>query len=413
MPTLTRQPAIGGAPVAAAERMDVLDVIRGVAVLGILLINIETFSGYGMLTPAERAALPQARFDAPLAFALRFLVEGKFYSLFSFLFGVGFFVFFQRASARAAAAHATRLFKRRLTGLLLIGLAHSFLLWYGDILASYAVLGFALIPFTRRDDRAVLRWSMVFLASPVLLYVVLMALAAMASVPPPRPGESMPPVLTTAANLLAHGTLADFFRGNAIFTAANVARRLVLMFFPRVLGMFLLGYWAGRRGIFTDLDAHTPLLRRVAVTTFAIGLPLALADAILGATGSPMPPDGRGLLRTAVQSIASPALALGYAAGLCLLFRWRRAPLLAFAPAGRMALTNYLLQSVAGVAVFSTVGLELFGRVSLTDAVAGCVMFFAIQCAASRLWLSIARFGPVEWLWRSFTYRRAFPLIRT
>src|SRR5215203_954706 len=110
--------------------MDVLDVLRGIAVLGILLVNVESFIGFGFV-PAG-VALPGASSDPLALFLVEFLVQGKFYCLFSFLFGVGFSVFIQRASARGV--DAVRLFKRRLIGLLLIGLIHAVLIWYGETL---------------------------------------------------------------------------------------------------------------------------------------------------------------------------------------------------------------------------------------------------------------------------------------
>jgi uncharacterized protein len=398
------------APVAAAERMDVLDVIRGVAVFGILVVNIYAFSGYGFISAAQKAALPASRFDELADFAVGFLAEGKFYCLFSFLFGVGFSVFIQRASSRGA--DAVRLFKRRLVGLLLIGLAHSLLIWFGDILATYAVLGFALIPFVRRDDRSVLRWATIMLLAPMALYAALMGLAGLGPPPPAQAADTgLPPILATAIDGIAHGTYIDLVRGNVVFTIGNAIRRLLLMFFPRVLGMFLLGFHAGRAGIFANLDAHAALLRHVCAIGFAVGLPLSLVAAELS-TDVPGPPDLRGLLETILQSIGSPALALAYAAGLCLLFRLAPGAMLALAPAGRMALTNYLAQSVAGVLVFYGIGFRMFGRVSLTTALAGCVGFFVAQTIASRAWLAIAMFGPAEWLWRTFTYGRRFPLMR-
>lgn len=392
--------------------MDVLDVIRGVAVLGILVVNIYAFSGYDFISPSQRAALPASRFDELADFAVGFLAEGKFYCLFSFLFGVGFSVFIQRASARGLAADAIRLFKRRLVGLLLIGLVHSILIWFGDILATYAVLGFALIPFVRRDDRSVLRWATIMLLAPIGLYTVLLGLASLGPAPPPQAaGMGLPPILVTAIDGIARGNYLDLVRGNVIFTIGNVLRRLILMFFPRVLGMFLLGFYAGRAGIFANLDAHAPLLRRVCAAGFAVGLPLSFLVAAFS-SDDPRPPDLRGILDTTLQSIAAPALALGYAAGLCLLFRRAPKAMQALAPVGRMALTSYLTHSVVGVLVFYGIGLRLFGRVSLTMALAGCVGFFVVQMIASRAWLAIALFGPAEWLWRSFTYRKRFRLLK-
>jgi uncharacterized protein len=409
-------------PVASTERMHVLDVVRGVAVFGILVVNIYAFSGYGFISEVQKRAIPGAGFDSLTDELIGFLAEGKFYCLFSFLFGVGFSVFIKRASAGSPGtdAHgakvgpdAVRLFKRRLTGLLLIGLVHSSLIWFGDILATYAVIGFALIPFVRRDDRTVLRWGAIMLLLPIALYAVLMGLAGFAPPQtPPSPAEAgLPPILATAIDGIAHGNYFDLVRGNVIFTIANVFRRLLLMFFPRVLGMFLLGFYVGRRGVFADLDGHATLLRRVCAVGFAVGLPVSFFASAL-ATDVPGPPDLRGLAETILQSIGSPALALAYAAGLCLLFRRAPWPMLALAAVGRMALTNYLAQSVAGVLIFYGIGLEMFGRLSLMAVVAGSAAFFVLQMIASRLWLSIALFGPAEWLWRTFTYGRRFPLFR-
>jgi len=397
------------APLASTDRMDVLDVMRGVAVLGILLVNIDSFIGHGFLPPDRQSALPGVRFDATASFLTEFLVQGKFYCLFSFLFGVGFSVFVQRAAAKGH--DAVRLFKRRLTGLLVIGLVHSILIWYGDILATYAVIGFGLIPFLRRGDRAVLRAAMLWLAAPIAFYLVLLGIASLVPAPPPSAeGDALPPVMAAAVQGFAGGGYRDVVQGNVVFTIANVVRRLVLMFFPRVFGMFLLGLYAGRLQLFAHLDANAPFLRKVCFAGFAVGLPLAFVGAALGGSGSPRPPSLAGLLEMVVESIATPLLALGYGAAICLVFRRYRGALAALAPAGRMALTNYLLQSVAGVVVFYGIGFDLYGKVSLIVALAGCVAFFALQMVASRLWLTVAAFGPAEWLWRVFTYRRRFPL---
>jgi uncharacterized protein len=399
------------APVAATGRMDVLDVMRGVAVFGILLINIDSYIGHGFIPAAQRDALRGARFDASAAFAAEFLIQGKFYCLFSFLFGVGFSVFVERAAAKGH--DAVRLFKRRLIGLLLIGLVHSILIWYGDILTTYAVIGFALIPFLRRDDRAVLRAAVLWLASPIAFYLALLAIASVLPAPPSDAGDALPPVMMKAVQAFAGGGYLDVVQGNIVFTAANLVRRLVLMFFPRVFGMFLLGVYAGRVRLFAHLDANAPLLKRLCLAGLAVGLPLAFAGAMLGGSGSPRPPSLLGLLEAIVESIATPLLALAYGAAICLLFRRFQGALIVLAPAGRMALTNYLLQSVAGVVLFYGLGFGLYGRVSLTVALAGCAAFFALQVVLSRAWLAFAAFGPAEWLWRMFTYRRRFPLVQS
>jgi uncharacterized protein len=248
---------------------------------------------------------------------------------------------------------------------------------------------------------------------PILLYALLVGAVAVAGLPPQPPASSgaLPPLLADAADGFANGGYIDVVQGNAIFTAAQVARRFILMFFPRVFGMFLLGVYVGRRNIFADLGAHRPLVRRVFGWGTVIGLPLSLAGALIEGNNMGLP-NLAGLVETTVKSIATPALSLGYAAGLCLLFQRFRGLRDAFAPAGQMALTNYLLHSVAALAIFYGIGLGWFGRLPLAVVMAGAVLFFGVQMVASRAWLARAAFGPAEWVWRTFTYRQRVPLFR-
>jgi uncharacterized protein len=397
------------APVAAGERIDVLDAVRGVAVLSILLINIDTLSGYTFIPAAGRAALPMSQWDEATHFSLSLLVEAKFYSLFSFLFGIGFAVFVERAAARGL--DPARLFKRRLWGLVLIGLAHTLFIWFGDILVTYAVFGFALLPFLHRSDRTVLRWAAGLLVAPIVIYGVVISLASLMpqASTPAEPDGGLPPALAGAVEKFAHGGYVQVVEANAVFTMANVLRRLLLMFFPRVLGMFLLGFYVQRRHIIANLEEHRLLVRRVFSWGMLVGLPLAAVGTLAEHDGAP---GLRTFIEMTAKSIAAPSLALGYAAGLCVLFGRVRPLTDAFAPVGRLALSSYLLHSVAGVVVFYGIGFDWFGRVSLTIAVGGAIVFFAIQAIASRLWLSRAAYGPVEWLWRMFTYQRRFALLR-
>jgi uncharacterized protein len=396
--------------------MDVLDAVRGVAVLGILVINVVALSGYAFVPPP---AGPGSHYDARTFFILSWLIEGKFYALFSFLFGVGFSVFVQRAAARGA--DPARLFRHRLLALTLIGFIHTTFIWMGDILLTYAVIGFGLVPFLKKSDRTVIRWSVSMLALPVVLFAVAVAGVALVGgsgpgVETPESGPvaaapALPPVLQHAVDSFASGGYVEVVKGNAIFTIANIVRRLVLMFFPRVFGMFLLGLYVGRNNMFGELAARRPLLVRTCTLGLLVGLPLAFVGATLEQGALPMP-GVRGLTETIAKSISIPALALAYAAGLCLLFEQWRPVMEAFAPVGRMALTNYMTHSVVGTAIFYGLGLGLFGRVSLTVSVAGAIAFYVVQMLISRLWLARAQFGPAEWIWRMLTYRRRFALLK-
>ncbi|MEO5894093.1 MAG: DUF418 domain-containing protein [Vicinamibacterales bacterium] len=393
------------APIATVERIDVLDAVRGVAVLGILLINVNALSGFAFIPPTNVAG---SRFDGSVFFVLSWLIEGKFYALFSFLFGVGFAVFVQRAAARGA--EPAQLFKRRLIGLLLIGFIHTFFIWMGDILLTYAVLGFGLVPFLKKSDRTVIRWAVTMLLLPIALYAVLLGVLAvlgttqLAAAPASGTESGLPPVLADAVEKFIHGGYFAIVQGNVAFTAANVVRRFILMFFPRVFGMFLLGFYVGRRRMFADLGAHRPLIMRTLVVGTTIGLPLAFVGARLEGGAFPAA-NVRGLMETTVKSVSIPALALGYAAALCLVFQRAPALMRALAPVGRMALTNYLMHSFIGTAVFYGIGFGQFGKTSLTFAVAGGFAVYLLQIVLSRIWLTYAAFGPAEWIWRMLTYR--------
>ncbi|HKR01211.1 MAG TPA: hypothetical protein VJT09_11090, partial [Pyrinomonadaceae bacterium] len=155
-------------PISVPERIEILDVLRGLAVCGILIGNVQWFSGYGMMPPALAAETPSA--DRITHFLVHFFVEGKFYSIFSFLFGFGFALQIARAEKRGDLK--ATLFKRRLFWLLVIGLLHAYLLWAGDILSIYAGMGFLLILFRKKTDRSLLKWVLVLLAIPILTYLL-------------------------------------------------------------------------------------------------------------------------------------------------------------------------------------------------------------------------------------------------
>ena len=403
------------APVDSPSRLDVLDVLRGAAILGILLYNVGALSGYDFVPHAGGA---WATWDRGAAFLLEFLVQGKFYSLFSFLFGIGLAVFIERAAARGVDAVA--LFRRRLLGLMAIALVHTTLIWFGDILLTYSLLGFLLVPFLHRSDERVFRWAVAMLLLPIGLYAAFLLITLALGSGTQSAGGSgdgggnMPAVLVRAVESFQRGAYLDVVRGNIAFTIVGLVRRLILMFFPRMFGMFLLGLLAARRGIFADPHAHRALLRRVLAIGCLVGLPCAFAGAWLGDSMMPRQPTPMGLVEMASESIATPLLSLAYAAGLVLLFQRPigRRVLLTLAPVGRTALSNYLLHSVAGVTLFYGIGFGLYGRVALVPSLAGAIGFFVVEMIASDAWLRIADFGPAEWLWRQFTYGRRFALFK-
>jgi uncharacterized protein len=400
------------APPAATDtpRSPVLDALRGFAVLGILLANMQHFSGWFFLDEAGRSALPNAALSARVEFALAWLVDGKFYSLFSLLFGIGFAVMLGRA--HAGGRDFDGFYRRRLKVLLGIGLVHGVLVWFGDILALYAVLGFALLAFNRKSDVAILQYAVIFFTLPVLQYFAVYA--AFGSPPTGLAEEGQSEVVNAAVNALATGSWPEAVATN--IGALLLGRYPDLLFTGRpfkVLATFLIGLWIGRRGIWSDPAAHRPLLRRVAAWGLLLGLPLNFALAMLMQTNAYYGIEPLGMVQSLVYAVGVPALALGYAAGFTLL--WLRAPALPgiFAPVGRMALTSYLTHSVVGTAIFYGWGGGGFAATDLATATSIALAIFAAQLLLSPAWLAFFRYGPMEWAWRSITLRQAQPLLRS
>ena len=384
------------------ERIQALDVVRGVAVAGILLANVLVFFGLTFMSQVQIEALPTAGADRIASFLERVLVDGKFYSVFSLLFGIGFGV----QLARGGDAALPR-FKRRLRILLAIGAVHAFFIWAGDILMLYALLGFTLPWFARKSDRALLRWTVILLAIPTALYIVGLSIwMATASGGPPDSGSGMPAAILKFFAAIGTGGLKDAFVGNLVFLAGRWADLFMTVRFPKVLGMFVLGLWTVRTGIALSPADHRSTLVRWSVVGWAIGLPANIIAAWVFERWPYLPPSINGLLGVAMQAVGVPLLAIGYAATIALLVVAGRRFITAFGPMGRMALTNYLMHSVIGVILSYGFGFGLWWHTGASRAIAIAAIIIAVQIPLSAWWLSAHRFGPVEWVWRRLTYGR-------
>lgn len=406
--------ASAAAPIAPRERVVALDVMRGFAVFGILLMNIVPLSGAWMFNLGDATTLPGAWLDPTAEFFLELFVHAKFYSLFSLLFGVGFAIFLDRAATRGV--QPARLFRRRLTGLLIIGLVHSTLIWFGDILNVYALLGFLLLPFRNTSNRTLLKWAGIAWAAPIAIYVVALAITtAMGIKPTPTgAGEALPPFLSDAVRAFAAGGYLAVVKGNVVFTIAGWARRIVTLFVFRMFAMFLLGLWAERVGVFRDPGRHAALLRRACVWGLILGGPASIIGAWMGDPGVEFIPNMNGLVWTILQSIGATGLCLFYAAGLTLLCQkpaWR-SRLRPLASVGSCALSNYLFQSIISIVIFYGIGFGFYSHVSIVVSLLIAVGIYGFQIVLTRLWLARAQYGPAEWLWRRFTYGRWAPLWR-
>ena len=402
-------------PVEDAERIEIVDVLRGFAVCGILFVNIFSFKAPGSFAAFGHE---ESSLDGLLRVGVLALGQGKFFTLFSVLFGWGFAAQFLRAEQCGQQAGFGRLFLRRLLVLGVIGAVHIALLSEGDFLLLYAVLGLLLLPLRRARPENLLRWAIWLVVIPALIYVVGLAELVV--------GRALPEGAVVIAEI--DGAMLEQFRAATQSTtgayldpsisrqvAARVASYgrnawVLLLQGPTVLAMFLLGLVVGRRDLARGTD-HQALLRRVCRWSFGIGLPVAL----LAAAGVSQLPVLSALVVFQINAaVAGPILATGYCAGIALLWQradWRQV-LRPLAAVGRLALTNYLLQSLIATFLFYGHGLGLARRVSPSQAVVITVAILAAQMLGSRWWIRRYRFGPAEWLWRTLTYGRSQPMRR-
>ncbi len=397
------QPTITTSPVAISERVEVIDVLRGFALLGIVIVNMGAFKGGSFGSLRDAGVLDQAA-----SWLVAFGFQTKFYVLFSFLFGYGLSVQMNRATARSAPFVPR--FLRRLLGLLLIGLVHAVLLFTGDILVTYALLGLILLLLRNASNTALLRIAAILITATVLLLAVFgVVLAASAAGAPVAPDAN---AAITGSAAAYRGTPADVI-GERIREYPGTLAFALFGQGPTALAMFLVGLWAGRRRLLERVDDHLPLLRRVLSVGLAVGVPGALIWATFRVING-FTFDANFLWAAAFDFATAPFLSAVYATTIMLLYRnatWRRrlAPL---AAVGRLSLSNYLLQSLVAALVFTGYGLRLYGQVGAAWGLALSLIIFAVQIPLSVWWLGRFQFGPAEWLLRSFTYGALQPLRR-
>lgn len=398
------------APVS--QRADLLDALRGFALFGVVWSNYAVLSYWLFMSPPEQAALPGSGADAALGFFHRVFIDGKFYSIFSLLFGIGFGFFLDKGS------DGLWRFYRRMIVLLIIGWLHLRYIWAGDILFTYAALGLLLPLFRKLGDRTLVLLAALLILSPIAIDVA--QVLSGGAFDPVRP--VMERIAQRDAELgyttfdamfaVPDGGWDEFARANGRTALFRFEHLIGSNRLPKVLGLFLLGLWVARRKLFVDPVRHRALLRRLCIGGFALGAPFSLL--MWWSEGLPHVPNARGLVATVSYALAVVPLAIAYASGFTLLWtndRWRRR-LQVFAPMGRMALTNYLMQSVIGVLLFTGIGLGWGMRVSAVSFELLALGVFILQVIWSGWWFKHFHYGPLEWLWRMLTYGKRMPFRR-
>jgi uncharacterized protein len=397
-------------PIGTGERIVLIDILRGFALFGILLINIRYFS-FPMLFEDYYVEMYPSALDDGIRLGLKVLVAGKFFSLFSFLFGLGMAV--QLTRSRHTRTRFGLLYSRRLLILFVFGLIHDVFFWYGLVLIAYAVMGFPLLALKRMSLKL-----MVILAG-LLVFVPPVAIRIFYGIQGGA-GQEMrvaAGVEDSEANAAARRQAFEeevaLFRGGAFSDAVSFRigqLRLIpftlMLYGWYILAMFLFGFWSWQKGLWSHLDQHLRFFKRL----FWIGLALgALGSAAVVICNPQSPPVDLGWsywVGNMGDHLARCSLFACYVASIVLLSRsqWWRRVLSPLAAVGRTGFSNYILQTIICTLIFHSHGLGLYSTTSPTINLGLVLVIFAVQVIISNWWVRHFRFGPVEWLWRSLTY---------
>lgn len=380
-------------PPSGAERLKHIDALRGFALAAVLLVNLRDLSLYGFLSDEARATLPTAPWDNVLNFILAALIEHKAITIFTLLFGISFALQLRR---RVLSSGFPIFYVRRLLVLLIIGVVHG-IFWFGDVLRYYALMGFVLLPARRLRPRTMAGIGLVIALFPWNVFQQLSDFFNRNALPADQIAAS------TLASF-SSSSLSEMFRANLCY---DWSIRLTEWSFPlAVLGRLLIGAAIGQSEALVKPKENARVWWRLLMVTMPIGIALTMPGSINNAaTVSP-------IFGQTIRGAASLSLGLAYVAIFLLLFRsplWQRwmSPLIAV---GRMALTNYLLQTLIAIILFYGVGLGIGPRFGLIGTLPFFVAIFIIQVALSRWWLARFYFGPVEWMWRCLSYGSLIPM---
>lgn len=403
-----------------SQRFSLIDGLRGFALLGILLVNMALFrepiqATFNVL-PADMAPLDQAA-----TWFVGFFATSKFYTLFSLLFGLGFWLMLSRVRERGEPF--VPLYLRRLLVLLGFGLIHGILIWVGDILVTYALMGAVLLLFSwTKRPRTLLIWAGVLFVLPIPIYVLFYLLFAVVFTQPKLSADFAAAMAENAMLFDVEQALSTYRDGS--FWEITVQRwndlatimwPFSLIAMPSVLMMFLIGAYLGRREALQNVAAQRTFFWRLLGVGLLIGVPANLyyvsrldADATSALGLSQM------IAAQAALHIGGPAQSLAYVSIFALLSQTMIGQRLIglLAPVGQMALSNYLFQSIICTLIFYGYGLGLSGSLGAAQGLLLSLIIFGAQIPLSHVWMRRFRYGPAEWLWRSLTYLRPQPMRR-
>lgn len=400
-------------PVQGKERIQIIDVLRGIAIFGILLVNMAHFSYpdiyLGMVGKENFFTNEWSKADHVVRLLLDIFIQMKFVFLFSFLFGFGMVVMMERTLEKGR--RFVPVYARRLLILLLFGTIHAFLIWDGDILMDYALLGFILLIFRKAKAKTLIIWAIVL----YMLFALPFVFSSFGSSTQTEMSDWQQTMQVEMGNeakqalaVYGNGTFHEIAQQRIHDRMTYMSMNGMLTLNPLIFlyssipyfSMFLIGAAFAKSRILHVPNEKRNVLKIMWIVGLLVGIP---ANILFSMTDNQL-----------FVLVGAPFMMFFYVATFTYLFHKTRVRkwLLPFSAVGKTAFTNYIMQSIIGTLIFYNFGLGLYGKVNPFVGLLLTVAIFFVQMIVSHLWLKKFNFGPLEWLWRTMTYMKRQPLVR-
>jgi uncharacterized protein len=382
------------------NRIAALDVIRGIALFGIFLVNMMSFlSPILYLNPIHWWTSPV---DHLTYMVIDLFFRSSFYPLFSLLFGYSLMIFRERIMAKNLSFN--KIVSRRFAFLLMIGCIHAFFIWHGDILMVYAVIGFFTLPFLKMPPKPLLLFGSVLYILANSFFTIFLAVLSFLHFGTNEPAGSQK-LIKSIVHIYQQGTFGEITSQRVMDWLIEYNPQAIILLFFTVFPLFLMGAGFSKLRLLEKVDEGQSRWKRVFVWTFLLGTLFKFLPYIFGDMKA---------VNYFQDVFGGSCQAISYAALTVMLLKKKRTAkfLMIFSFAGRMSLTNYLFQSCLASLLFYGYGLQLFAKMSLLGGSILALGIFCIQIVFCRLWLKLFFHGPIEWLWRNFTYLQFLRLKR-
>ncbi len=395
-------------PVSKKNRVEILDVIRGFAIFGIIIANIQSWSGYKFIPFDTIATLPYYDYNQTLHYLFMFFIDTKFYTLFSLLFGIGFYLQFNKQRDNQESFMAT--YRKRLGFLIMFGAIHSFF-WSGDILLIYGAIGLVFVMFRNLKQKTILKLS-IFFYFIWLLYDIIFALFFPEFMNYPSSSYKTYPDISPSelTAIFQNGTFFELLQANWHNLYYRYLDLIPSGRLTKVLALFLLGFYLMSIDYFTTYARSFKLF----IFFFISGVVFTFISYEIGGS---MAKYSHNLTNVAYKALAVTGqilLALSYIHILAILDEkaFFKKFFHLFAYVGRMSFTSYLMHTLLGFLIFYPYFGGLFGTMGLVEITLLAILLYGVQIIFSYVWLKYFRFGPLEWVWRCLTYSKFFPIIK-